>query len=252
MTFWNDVSNAIQQSDIVAIVLDARLPELSRNNEIEELIERSGKPLIFVVNKSDLVPRKFIEQTTDYLGRERTLFVSGIKNLGMSKLKERLFIMAKRSGFANPRVCFVGYPNVGKSSVINALVKRAKTNVSAKAGTTRGLQWVSFGSMRILDSPGVIPIDIWDEARLALLSAKNAEKLKNPEQAAIYILKYLKEAHPKSLTHFYGVPVMDDVNDIFEAIAKKRNYLLKGATLDTRRTALAIIRDWQHGQLRFL
>ena len=146
-------------------------------------------------------------------------------------------------------MCFVGYPNVGKSSVINALVKRARTKVSSIAGTTKGVQWVSTPSFKILDSPGVIPFDERDEALIAFLGAKNPEKLKQPERAAIRFIGLLKKQYPKLLENFYGIPEEKDENDIFMDIGKKKHFLVKGGEIDMRRTALGIIRDWQLGKI---
>ena len=248
MTFWDHAKIAIREADIVAEVLDARMPELSRNHEVEELVELGGKFLLFVVNKSDLISGENFKNIKKGLG-ENAVFVSGSKNLGMRKLKERLIIIGKRLGLERPRVCFVGYPNVGKSSVINALVKRSRTKVSSIAGTTKGIQWVSAPHFKILDSPGVIPFDERDEALIALLGAKNPDKLKLPERAAIEVIKFLKKNYPVLLSRFYNVSGEQDENDIFLEIGKNKRFLIKGGVIDMRRTALTIIRDWQNGKL---
>ena len=250
MTFWDHAKIAVREADIVAEVLDARMPELSRNHELEEYVEENGKFLLFVINKSDLVPREFTEKLQKEMGEQKTVFVSGSKNLGMKKLKERIIIIGKRLGFDRPRVCFVGYPNVGKSSVINALVKRSRAAVSSLAGTTKGIQWVSASHFRILDSPGVIPFDERDESLIALLGAKNPEKLKIPERAALVVIKFLKSSHPGSLVASYGINEEQDENDIFLDIGKKKHFLIKGGEIDTRRTALVIVREWQQGKIK--
>lgn len=249
MQFWYSVQTAIRECDIVVEVLDARLPELSRSKDIEDLTARYKKPLLFVVNKSDLVNRETVERLQQELGMEKCVFVSGIKNLGMRVLKERLFMVGKKYGYEDPRVCFVGYPNVGKSSIINALAKRAKTKVSPHAGTTKGIQWISAGGLRIMDSPGVIPVAVNDEARIALMSARNPEKLKLPERAAVILLKYVREYHLKAYTDFYGIVPEGDENDLFMAIGEKKRFFKKSKELDYKRTAIQILRDWQHGKI---
>lgn len=251
MQFWKSVINAIRVSDIVVEVLDARLPDLSRSSDIEDLVAKYGKRLMFVVNKSDLVSRESLEQTKRELGEDICLFVSGKNNLGMKLLKERLMIWGKDMGINEPRICFVGYPNVGKSSVINALGKRAKAKVSPMAGTTRGLQWISVSYLKVLDSPGVIPVAERDEARIALLSARNPERVKNPERAALYLLWFLNLKYKKVLAREYGVEGSDE-NELFLAIAAKKRFLLKGGELDLRRTALTLLRDWQRGKISLI
>jgi ribosome biogenesis GTPase A len=252
MQFWMSVISALRASDIVVEVLDARLPELSRSKDIETLVEKYGKRLLFVLNKSDLVSREDLERTKEELGHDVCLFVSGKNNLGMKMLKEKLMIWGKEMKIDEPRICFVGYPNVGKSSVINALGKRAKAQVSPIAGTTKGLQWISVSYLKVLDSPGVIPVDIRDEARIALLSARDPEKLKNPQRAALHLIQYLKFYHKKALCKFYGIEPLLDENDLFLAIAAKKNFLLKKGELDLRRTALTILRDWQRGKISLM
>ena len=228
MQFWYSVQTAIREADIVVEVLDARLPELSRSADIEQMVERNRKQLLFVVNKSDLVSRESVERLQRELGVGRCVFVSGVKNLGMRVLKERLFMIGKKLGYSDPRVCFVGYPNVGKSSVINALAKRAKAKVSPHAGTTKGIQWISAGGLRIMDSPGVIPVEVHDEARIALMSARDPEKLKLPERAAVVLLKYVRENHLAAFARFYGIAVEGDENDLFIAVGTKKRFLKKG------------------------
>lgn len=249
MQFWYSVQTAIKEADIVVEVLDARLPELSRSRDIEELTARYKKPLLFVVNKSDLVDRDRVEALQKELGGEKCVFVSGRENLGMRVLKEKLYVVGKKFGYEDPRVCFVGYPNVGKSSVINALAKRAKAKVSPHAGTTRGIQWISAGGLRIMDSPGVIPVAVNDEARIALMSARDPEKLKLPERAAVVLLRYMREHHLKAYTNHYGISAEGDENDLFMAIGEKKKYFRKDKELDYRRTAIQILRDWQHGKI---
>ncbi len=250
MQFWYSVKRVLIDADVIVEVLDARLPELSRSPDIEDLVAKSGKPLIFAVNKSDLVPRQMAEQVKRSLGEDRCVFVSGKKNLGMRLLKEKIFTLAHQRGKQEPKVCFVGYPNVGKSSIINAIAKRAKTAVSPKVGTTRGIQWVNAGGLRILDSPGVIPVEINDEARIALLSARDPEKLKYPERAALTLIRFLRESHPGRFESYYKL-TGDDENDLIIDFARKKHFLLKGGEIDLRRAALTLIREWQRGIISF-
>lgn len=248
MQFWYSVKLALREADVIVEVLDARLPQLSRSPDIEEFAAQIKKPLLFAINKSDLVPRESLDTLKSELGDHQCVFISGKKNLGMRILKERIFQMAHTRGQSEPKVCFVGYPNVGKSSIINALAKRAKTAVSPVAGTTKGIQWVTAGGLRILDSPGVIPVDVNDEARIALLSARDPEKLKFPERAALTLIRFLLENHPGYLEKNYDISGADE-NDLIIAFAHKKHLLLKGGEIDLHRAALLLLRDWQRGNL---
>jgi ribosome biogenesis GTPase A len=246
MSFWPLVKRVVKDSDVILLILDARMPETSRNKKIERMARMHGKELFYVFNKIDLVPQKYLNELRErYRG---AFFFSGVKNIGISKLKSGVMISAKRRGIGEPLVGIVGYPNVGKSAVINALCKRAKTKVSRVAGTTRGIQWVNSGSLRILDSPGVVPIDD-KETKLGVMGAKNPERLKNIERIAMKIISGLLGRGKDALERHYKIKADGDEYEVLLLIGRKRGFLRKGGEVDERRTALTIIRDWQSGKL---
>ncbi len=243
MRFWKDVSRVMKESDVIIEIIDARMPELSRNSEVEKLVNRNNKKLIVVFNKIDLVNKEII----DKLRKEHKgwYFVSVAKNIGIPKLRRDLQILGKKSGFAKLRIGIIGYPNVGKSSLINILARRAKTKVSKKAGTTRGIQWVGASNLKIMDTPGVIPTKEWDEVKLAIINAKDPGKLKDPEKVALEIIEMFLDVGSKP----YGVEGQDSY-EIFEDIARKKGFLRKKGEIDDKRTAIVIIQDWQKGKLK--
>mgnify|MGYP001564909694 CR=1 FL=1 len=246
MGFWGIVRRVVIESDIVLLILDVRMPELSINKDLEDIIAQYNRRLILVFTKIDLVSHNYL----DFVRHKYrdAFFVSGSRNIGINELKRDLLILAKRMKIKDPRIGVVGYPNIGKSAIINAIAKRARAKVSAKAGTTRGIQWIRVGDMKILDSPGVIPI-IDDEVKLGILGSKNPEKLKNPERVASAIVKLFLDYDRSIFENYYSIKI-DDIDLVFEEIAKKKGFLLKGGIIDERRAALAIIKDWQDGKLR--
>ena len=247
MGFWPVVKKVVKDSDIVLEILDARMPEMSRNNALEDMVKRHKKHLILVFTKKDLISHDYIQSLKkDY---PDAYFVSGSKNLGMSKLKRGILILAKRLKISKPRIAVVGYPNMGKSAVINAIAKRTPTKVSRVAGTTRGIQWIKAGSLLILDSPGVVPFEA-SELKLGVIGAKNPEKLKRPDKVAFSIIKNFIDRNKKALEDFYGIKAEGDEYDVLLAIGEKRKFLIKGGEIDENRTVLQIIRDWQKGNLR--
>lgn len=248
MGFWPVVQNVIKNSDIVLLVVDARMPELSRNSEIEKKIEYLNKKMIIVYNKIDLVPNKSIEELKKQF--PKAFFVSGPKKIGIESLRRKILYEAKEMDLPDePRIGIVGYPNVGKSSIINALAGRAKTKVSSTSGTTRGNQWINTGDLKIIDSPGVIPMDD-KESKLGLISAKDPEKLKSPERVAIEILEFVTSKNKKVVEEYYKTKLSEDFYEAFLEIGKKRGFLGKGGIVDEHRTAVNIIMDWQRGKLR--
>jgi len=246
--FWPVVGNVIRNSDILLLVLDARMPEISRNKELEAKIERFEKPMFRVMTKMDLLSGPEIEKLRGKY--PDAFFVSGTENTGFKRLKTGIMIEGKRMGLKTVRVGVVGYPNMGKSAIINCLAKGARTKVSNVAGTTRGTQWVRVGDLRIIDSPGVIPFSDRDERKLGLLVAKNPEKLRNPEETAKEILSFLLDKSPEGVKKYFKVTLeSNNPHELFEEIMKQRHYFLKGGVLDEHRAALDIIREWQNGKL---
>lgn len=249
MGFWTIAEHVIRKVQIVILVVDARMPQLSKNELLEALVARHGAVLVRVFTKRDLVSEKDLKELKRLY--PDGFIVSGIKNIGVHKLKEGLMIMAKRMGLDRPKVGVVGYPNVGKSALINALAHRARAKVSSKAGTTRGVQWVKVGGLMILDSPGVVPM-IDTEVRLAMIGAKNPEKIINPEKVACRIIKDVGKRNPGSLKELYGIDYGEQKGDYdaLLAIGKARGFLLKGGIVDENRAAMQVIRDWQRGVLK--
>jgi len=249
MGFWPVVNNILKKADIVLIVLDARMPALSRNSELERKLRESKKEVVFVFNKIDLVSNGALNDLRKEF--KNAAFVSGSKNIGINRLKTRLNILAKRTRVDGPSIGVVGYPNVGKSSVINALAKRGRARVGKFAGTTKGSQWVRVGGLRVIDSPGVVPFDD-NILRLGLLGAKDPEKLKFPEKAADKLIKiFLEGERLERLRKFYKAELEGDSYEILLGVGRKRGFLMRGGEVDERKTAIQILRDWQKGKLRF-
>jgi len=271
--YWDLVSRVVKESDIVLEVLDSRLIEFSRNKELESLIKDYKKNVIFVVNKSDLVSKKKLKKEIKKLKKEgEVVFVSKknkksfkilllaikkiFKKYGKSEIPEELLGKA-RLAKADIVVSVVGYPNVGKSSIINFLAHRKKTKVSKKAGTTHGIHWIKVtNEIKLIDTPGVVPLKNEDEIKIALIGAKNIEKLKEPLKVSNFIIRYFLEKNKKELERLYGINITSeeiknkDSESVIKKIAEKKRFLIKGGELDENRASFLIIKDWQDGKLR--
>lgn len=247
MGHWSSAMKAIKNADVVVLVMDARMPELSRNKDLEEKLETTGKKIFLVFNKIDLISKESLTK----LKKENPVafFTSSGKETNVGKLRTALQIEGKREG-VKLEVGIVGYPNVGKSALINSLSRSAKTKVSSKAGTTLGLQWASSAQFKLLDSPGVIPYED-DEIKLGILGAKNPEKLKNIEPVALNVIEIFLKNNSERLEELYKFKIKDkDSYEILLQIGEAKKLLKKGGVVDENRTSLIIIKDWQTGKLR--
>ena len=259
MGYWPIVLNVLKNSDVVLLLVDARMPEIARNENIIRKIEGiRQKRLVVVFNKIDLVGAKGLgELRAKY---SDAFFVSAKKRTGVRDLKKFLDDMAERWYQPSLRVGIVGYPNIGKSTLINLLAKEARAKVSSVSGTTKKTQWARTGRLRIMDSPGVIPFSD-SKVQVGMTASKDPHKLKNPEGVALRIIEFLMKRDVGVLKRNYGVAVGNgqcsgeamrgkDSYEIFEDVGRKMGYLIKGGEIDENRTAIKIIDDWQKGRIK--
>ena len=248
MSFWPVTKKVIKESDVVLFIMDARMPRLSRNKSLEKKIAFQGTRVIRVFNKIDCVSENFLDEIRGEFPND--VFVSGKTKKGIEELRRAILNMADSLGLSKIKVGVVGYPNMGKSSIINALLDKPRIRSSRIPGTTKKIEFVESGRLIILDSPGVVPFKD-GENQLAILGSKNPEKLKSPEKAALMIIDEFLDRHKEKLENYYGITAESESYDTFVKIGEKKKLLLKGGIIDERRTALLVINDWQNGKLGF-
>ena len=240
--FWELVYRVIKESDVVLEVLDARLIDETRNVNIERIIAKENKKLIHVVNKIDLADKELVQQKLKEL--TNPVFVSTKERLGTTILKRRILEIAGREEVV---VGVVGYPNTGKSSVINAITGKKRARTSSTSGFTRGIQKVRASKrIMLLDTPGVIPMDDQDVIKHCLIGSKNPQQVKEPDFVAVYLIKTL---HGRVERH-YGVEVGEDAEETLEKITRKMNRFRKGGIPDIDSASRTIIMEWQRGIIK--
>ncbi len=247
--FWRIVNDVIERSDVLLEVIDSRVPEFTRNKEVEDKVKQAGKKMILVLNKSDLIGQRVAEKEKRELSKEYpVVFVSTKEHHGTKLLREAILSRTEKFEVI---VGVLGYPNTGKSSVINVLKGRKAASTSSHAGHTRAMQKIRVTNrILMLYTPGVVPFLEKDEAKHVLVGSIMFSECENPELAACEIIKHCNAINPKIITAQYNIEETDDIYMMIEKIAQKRNILAKGGVLDIERAARLIIQDWQTGKIK--
>jgi len=265
------VLEVVNISDVILEILDARFIKETRNPALEKLITGMNKKIIYVLNKADLVDIKEKKKELEEQKIFPYVFISCKNRKGAFELKKKIKIEASRLkipeeskaemdveelrklNFKRKQVGVVGYPNTGKSSVINFLTGRHGAGVGAEAGFTKGMQKIKLSKdVLILDTPGVIPEKEYSStsrekiAHHAKLSVRTYNKVKDPE----FIVTTLMEKYGEALDKFYNVVSNNDPEQLIENVGKKKNLLIKGGLVDIDRAARFILKDWQEGNIR--
>ena len=244
-SFWRVVNKVIKEVDLVVIVLDARFPDETRNREIEDKLEKRGIRIIYALNKSDLIKEKLDQRIVNL--EHEYVFVSATKNLGTTKLRKLIL----EENIRPMTIGVLGYPNTGKSSLINVLKQRRSAGTSPTAGFTKGVQKIKLSNgIYLLDTPGVIPYEEKDEFKQSLISAKDPNRIKNPDLVAMQIIDIILKKDKKILENIYKISIKsEDSYKIIEEIAINSKWILKGGLPNIDLTARKIISDWQRGKI---
>ena len=235
MKHLKKVNQILKEVNVVVEVLDARFPNETRNKLLEKILRRKNKKLIRVINKIDLVPKKFLYKELSYF--KDAIPVSVKERKGKKKLLDKI----KSETIGEIRVGIVGYPNVGKSSLINYLKGKKSTKVSPIPGYTKAIQWIRVGKIMFYDTPGVLPPQT--QKRMILLGAVDPSLFKDPIPAAHVVISKIKEVKPNYFKE-------KTTEEVLESIAKKYNFKKKGGILDIGRAARKLLNEWIRGKIK--
>merc|ERR1712029_156075 len=253
---WNELYKVIDSSDVVIQVLDARDPLGTRSAYIEHYLkkEKAHKHLILVLNKVDLVPTWVTQKWVAILSSEypTVAFHASIKHpFGKGALINLLRQFGKLHKESKQiSVGFIGYPNAGKSSVINALRSKKVCNVAPLAGETKVWQYITLmKKIYLIDCPRVVYNPQESDEEKVLRGVVRVELVENP---ADYIPAVLAKAKAQYMARTYRVtPGWSDHNQFLEKVAQKYGKLLKGGEPDVNTVAKMVLNDWQRGKIPF-
>ncbi|XP_055621505.1 nucleolar GTP-binding protein 2 [Toxorhynchites rutilus septentrionalis] len=252
---WNELHKVIDSADVLLQVLDARDPMGTRSKYIEGFLrkEKPHKHLFFILNKVDLVPIWVTQRWVALLSKEypTIAFHASMKHpFGKGALINLLRQIGKlHVDKKQISVGFIGYPNVGKSSVINALRSKKVCNVAPIAGETKVWQYITLMKrIYLIDCPGVVYPTAETDTEKVLKGVVRVELVNNPED---YIEDVLKRVRKEYLIKTYGVAEWSSHIDFLEHVARKAGKLLKKGEPDVSTVAKMILNDWQRGRLPF-
>ena len=255
-----EIEKNLKLVDIVLEIIDARIPESSRNPMLDDIL--GDKPRMIIMNKADLADpkenQKWINKFKNDgiialpINSKERIKVNKIYDKAKDVLKDK-FKKHEEKEIDNPliRMMVVGVPNSGKSTFINNIAQRKGARVGNRPGVTQTKQWIKTNSnLQLLDTPGVL----WpkfDEKTGLHLSYTNAikDEVVSMEDLTLYFLKEIAKEYPENLKDRYGVDPNMEAIDIYEAIAKRRGAIIAGGDFDYTRTATIVLNDFRTGKL---
>ena len=248
--------------DCFVYILDARCPKSCINPEFVKIIK--DKPIIYVLNKADLIAnadierfkKYFISQGSECVSLNATvsgnakIIINTIKKVFKTKLEQN---KARGVNFIT-RAMVLGVPNSGKSTIVNNLCGQGRAVTGNKAGVTRSKQWIKVdANIEFMDTPGVLLPNFDDENyayNLAFVGSVRDDVL-NIVEVASKLVGRLMQIDTNILQTKYGVDVSNYTHDVelMERVGKKRGCMIKGGEIDLERTAKILLTDFRAGKL---
>ncbi|KAJ3221636.1 Guanine nucleotide-binding protein-like 3-like protein [Clydaea vesicula] len=279
--YFKEFKKVVEESDVILEILDCRDPLGGRTKQIEEMILNSGinKRIILILNKIDLVPRETVEQWLKYLRNEfptiafkastqnqknlshnkvstkhaSSALLSSSECLGADTLLKLLKNYCRNNQIKTSiTVGVVGFPNVGKSSVINSLKRQRVCSVGSTPGITKSNQEIHLDkNIKLLDSPGIVfskAKNAKEAAEAILRNSIKVELVDDPVTPVELILTRCKKEH---LMVLYNIPYFDTVQDFLIQIAKQKGRIRKGGIPDLENSARCVLQDWNQGKIPY-
>jgi len=251
-------TETMERADVVIEVLDARVPEAGSNPMIKELRVHRQRPCLKILNKTDLADPVATKAWLDYYNSQK-----GVKAVALSckkpgdvaKVPGLCLQLAPHRGtpLKALRMMIMGIPNVGKSTLMNALLKRRVANVGDEPAVTKSQQSLALNDhMTLIDTPGMMWPKIAYDSDGLMLAASHAigRNAVIDEEVATFLGDLLLERYPALLAARYKFDVAGlDGASLIEAIAKRRGFRIKGGDFDLEKAALTLLQEYRDGAL---
>ncbi len=251
-------AEAMAAIDVVIEVTDARLPEASSNPMIGELRRFRNRPCLKLLNKSDLADPEATRAWMDFYNAQpgvKAVAISAKKPVEVARIPAlcRQLAPHRDDGTKPLRMMIMGIPNVGKSTLMNALLKRKVAKVGDEPAVTKHQQTLDLGpGMTLTDTPGMMWPKIDHDADGYMLAASHAigRNAVIDEEVAAFLGTILLARYPALLAARYKLdPAALDGPGLVEAVARRRGCLVKGGGLDLEKAAQILLLDYRSGVL---
>lgn len=252
------IQSNLKLVDIIIEILDARIPNSSKNPIINEIT--ANKKRIILLNKADLADKRETSEWIRLFEKEgyKAIEIDALNGRGIDKLYKILNEFQaerdeKKRNSRPLRIMILGVPNVGKSSLINRLSGRKSTKTGNKPGITKGKQWISLeNGMQLLDTPGILwPKFEEPEVGLNLAFAGSIkDEILEIQDIGLELIGFLADNYPEEFMNRYKLSgLSDDKLANMEALALKRGFILPGKRIDYERTARTVIDEFRAGKI---
>jgi len=250
---WNLIRELVLTSDIVLEVVDIRDPINTRSTKLEGIVSELNKSLIVVINKSDLVPRNVAESWKKYFNELglNAVYISARDRLGTRVLRSEI---NKLKLSKKPLViAVVGYPKVGKSTLINTLKGRHSASTSTTPGspgyTKKSRLYRISGGIYLIDTPGLVPPE-GDDVEL-VIRAKPLDEIENVVNVATRLISKILKYNKTAFKDAYDITDVDPYK-ILEVLALKRGWISKRDREPLiHEAAKTVVRDYLDGKIVF-